>query len=361
MQPDQRLRQIQQARQAVLSDGAPAAALADRAWVEQSWRRCLARGQRPEAEVQFNPVPRGAGRRAQEAHHGLLTAAAPELQRLARTVAPIGYFALLTDAAGCVLDVAGAIDAGDRHASAIARVGVDLSEPGIGTSAIGAALSEQRPVWLHRGEHFFEQTSVYSCAGAPLLGPTGECVGMIDLTGIHAAERPELQHLLARSARAVEDALLRASAHALCLRLAWPHAPSGEGARALVCLDEGGTITGCNTPARLMLPGLRALAHGPLHASDVFALPWASLFDLARQHAAALVPLCSGLHVQARAHRSDSATQPLLKTLQAGLIQQTLRQSGGNVSEAARLLGVSRATLYRRLAGSRSAPPARDA
>ena len=78
---------------------------------------------------------------------------------------------------------------------------------GIGTSAIGAALGERQPVWLHRGEHFFNDTSVYSCAGAPLIGPTGACVGMLDLTGIDAPERPELKHLVARSARAIEDAL----------------------------------------------------------------------------------------------------------------------------------------------------------
>ena len=41
-------------------------------------------------------------------------------------------------------------------------------------------------VWLHRGEHFFADTGIYSCAGAPLFGPDGTCLGMIDVTGVQA-------------------------------------------------------------------------------------------------------------------------------------------------------------------------------
>ena len=40
-----------------------------------------------------------------------------------------------------------------------------------------------------------------------------------------------------------------------------------------------------------------------------------------------------------------------LKQAEAMLIQQALEQAGGNMSEAARLLGIDRKTLYRKLAG----------
>jgi transcriptional regulator of acetoin/glycerol metabolism len=109
---------------------------------------------------------------------------------LGRTIADTRYFAILTNQAGVVVDVNGPIDRHDRRADLITRIGTDLSEPQVGTTAIGAALTELQPVWLHRGEHFFDATSVYSCAGAPLFGPDGRCVGMLDLTGIEAAERP---------------------------------------------------------------------------------------------------------------------------------------------------------------------------
>ena len=53
MRDDPRLLQIQQARQRVLQGDASASeALVgqwyERAWIERSWRRCLAHGQRPE-------------------------------------------------------------------------------------------------------------------------------------------------------------------------------------------------------------------------------------------------------------------------------------------------------------------------
>ena len=51
------------------------------------------------------------------------------------------YFAMLTNARGVVIDVQGAVD-GDPRSQLIGRVGVDLSEAAVGTTAIGAALTE---------------------------------------------------------------------------------------------------------------------------------------------------------------------------------------------------------------------------
>ena len=379
MRPDPRQHQIALARQTVLAEGmelteALVGAWLDRAWIVQSWRRCLARGARPEAPVVFDAVSPHARARSAEQHAALLAAARPELQRLAAQIAPIRYFALLTDAQGTVIDTAGAIDHRNRASHAIARVGVDLSEAAIGTSAIGAALAERQPVWLHRGEHFFADTGVYSCAGAPLFGPDGACLGMLDVTGVDAPERPELQYLVARSAQGIEDALVLARPHALRLHLAWPAgwrvAGGGEGA-GLLCLDVDGQVTGANATARQMLPALHGLAHGPLHASDLFALPWAQLFDLAqRQGEAATLPLWSGLRVQVTAQAAADHPAPgasatarpgtprSLKAVETDLIHQAVRQAGGRVADAARALGVSRATVYRRL--GRSVGSARD-
>ena len=376
MRDDPRLNQIALARQAVLAEGveltdALVSAWLDRTWIVQSWRRCLARGARPEAPVVFDAVPRHAGAHAADMHADLLAAARPELQRLAAQIAPIRYFALLTDARGTVIDTAGAIDHRNRATHAIARVGVDLSESSIGTSAIGAALAEHAPVWLHRGEHFFADTGIYSCAGAPLFGPDGTCLGMIDVTGVQAPERPELKHLVAQSARQIEDALLLARPHQLRLHLAWPAGWQVAGASpgaALLCLDAEGQVTGANATARQMLPALHALANGPLHASDLFALPWANLFDMADHGQARTLPLWSGLRVQVRAEynqagasastRAPAALPPSaaakprsLKALETELIHQAVRDAGGRVAIAAKTLGVSRATMYRRLAG----------
>lgn len=375
MRNDARLEEIARVRRAVFAQDAPPPATlddlwSDRHWIIESWRRCLARGARPDEPFALEHVSRTAASHLGESHCELRAAAQASLRQLASAVAPIRYFVLLTDAHGRVIETAGAIDRLDPQAQAIARIGVDLSEPSIGTSAIGAALGERVPVWLHRGEHFFRGTSVYSCAGAPVFDPAGQCVGMLDVTGIEAPERPELKYLVAQSARQIEDALVLARPHRLRLRLAWPAGwqVSGGGMDdGLLCLDADGGVTGANQTARQMLPALHALAHEALHAEALFALPWAELFDLARHAEVRTVPLWSGLRLRIAAERVAQPhapalpatpnrarpARPSLKTLEAELIHQAVRDAGGHVAEAAKALGLSRATVYRRLSATR--------
>ena len=286
------------------------------------------------------------------------------------------YFALLTDARGVVIEVQGAVDRNDPRAHAIGRVGIDLSEAAVGTTAIGAALAELQPVWLHRGEHFFEVNSGYSCAGAPLFGTHGQCVGMLDLTGVDVPERPELRHLVARSARAIEDALLLQLPHALLLRINWPGSTLGGEGNGLMALDAEGTVVGTNSMARQLVPQPLRDPGVPVHCSDLLALPWPLLFDAAQRQPAAPMdlPLWSGLRLQGLAQRNTATRHgvgvrtplPLslphaapavpvpsgpapLRAAEAALIRQAVQNARGNVAEAARALGISRATVYRKL------------
>ena len=196
--PQNRLDSIELARHRVLDEGVQLDAPVVENWIERSWRRCLAFGLTPQQNVSFDMVSQAHIRRVQEENRPLIQAASGELDRLSRAIAGTRYFALLTDAQGIVIDTRGEVDKQNKHASSIARVGVDLSERNVGTTSISAALTELRPVWLHRGEHFFKSTSVFSCAGAPLFGPSGQCVGMLDLTGVNTPERPELKMLAAQ-------------------------------------------------------------------------------------------------------------------------------------------------------------------
>jgi transcriptional regulator of acetoin/glycerol metabolism len=354
---EQRLLQIEQARRAVMEEGcSPSGSLAgtwyERAWIERSWRRCLERGQQPDQRVGFDVVPVQAMRRAQESSHTLVNAARPVLERLARAIASTRYFAILTNEAGVVVDAQGPIDRTDRRAQLITRVGVDLSEGAVGTTAIGAALAELQPVWLHRGEHFFQDTGCYSCAGAPLFGPDGRCVGMLDLTGIDAQERPELKHLVAQSARSIENALTLARPHRLLLRLNWPGRSLGTDDDGLVVLDAEGWVQGANAAARQMVPQLSTA--GPVHCSEWVAQAWEPLFDVAAQAAPEPmeIALWSGLRLQAWPRPSgpvSAAARTPLRDVEIALIRKAVAEARGNVTQAAQALGISRATVYRKL------------
>jgi sigma-54 dependent transcriptional regulator, acetoin dehydrogenase operon transcriptional activator AcoR len=345
------------ARQVVFSGAPSTADVALQPWLERSWRRCLAWGHQPQQRVVFDPVSAGDMRRAQDASQPLLQAAAPVVRSLARAMADTRYFAILTDAQGVVIGVNGPVDHHDPQAAGIARVGVDLSERAVGTTAIGTTLAEKQAVWLHRGEHFYDDTGVYSCAGAPVMGPDGRCVGMLDLTGIWVPERPALKHLVSQSAQAIENAMTVATPHALLLRVNWPGRVLGEDGDGLVGVDNEGLITAANRAAVEMLNLTRG--HTWPHCDEVFATPAGTLFDKALQsRGAAEVPLWCGLRVQvlAQAQGHNTAQRPMggqhrvpLKQVETALIRKAVEEAQGNVAEAAKALGISRATVYRKL------------
>ncbi|PVE42829.1 helix-turn-helix domain-containing protein [Limnohabitans planktonicus] len=365
-----RLQRIEQARELVfqgrsghLRPGESQAGVSP--WLTQSWKRCLAMGLQPQQSVGFDTISAQQMRRVQENSRPLVQAAQSVLVELARAIADIRYFAILTNAQGIVVDVHGPVDRQDRRADAIARVGVDLSERSVGTTSISAALTELQPVWLHRGEHFFQDNSVYSCAGAPVFGPDGLCAGMLDLTGIETTERPALKHLVRRSARSIENSWLLSTDHALVLRLNWPGNQPGDDSDGLITLDHNGQIVGANPTARQMLSLSPDTDGQTLHASEVFASPWENLFDAAsRQASAQELPLWSGLRLQTQAlrpgtrpaashsaktsERAQAMAKPL-KDVQTDMIREAVQQARGNVAEAARSLGISRATVYRKL------------
>lgn len=361
-----RLDLITQSRNVLLSGQRGKVAVHD--WIAQSWQRCVKAGREPQQRLAFDMVSNSLQRRTREANRQLAQAAQSTLQQLGQAIAPIRFFAILTNAQGVVVASSGQIDSQDRRATLITREGVDLSEAAIGTSAIGAALAEQSDVWLHRGEHFFEDTGAYSCAGSPIFDGAGRCAGMLDVTGIEVQERPELIHRVSSAARRIENQLVLANPHTLVVHLRWAGADAlAREAEGLLCLDEDGQICAMNRTARQML-GVTEFASSS-HASDVFATDWRRLFDAHLGQAALQVPLWSGLQVELRTSRSGKLTPKTissvvdtrvrhsvgaLKAHEVDVIRDTVAQLKGNVAAAAAKLGISRATVYRKLQSGRT-------
>ena len=383
MSPQQhRLQTIENARNQVLQNAANANYPAQNTsaqiapWVLRSWQRCLQQELRPNHKPFFNPVSQAQIKRVQTENHSLIQAAMPVLESLSQTLAKTRYFAVLTNPLGEVIAAHGPIDHSDPAAERITRVGVNLSENAIGTSAIGSALIEQQTVWLHRGEHFFNETSLYSCAGAPLFGSQGECVGMLDLTGIMAEERRELCHLVEQAAGNIQNHLVLAVPHYLVLRFNWPGQNLMNSQDGIICLDSSGFILSSNRQARQIvgLDTFQTQGTQTLHFQDLFASDHACVMDAAEKNTPILsLPLWSGLCVDSVALkrtdqpplstpiRSTLAINPTLtaslnqphqqglKEVENELISKTLRKMKGNVAQTARALGISRATIYRKL------------
>lgn len=387
-----RMMQIETARQRVLVEGLPmpwfdgSAQLHDALLIERSWRRCLERGQSPSNRVVFDMITAPAARRTIEENRTLIAAARPVIDRLARAMHNARYFAILTNVQGIVIDADGPIDRSDWRADVITRVGTDLSEAHVGATSISIALADRQSIWLHRGEHFLHDAGVLTCAGAPIFGPDGQCIGMLDLTGIEVAERPELRHLVEEAARDIENALAAVRPHLVRLRINWPGHVLRGARDGLVCFDGDGQVTGANHVARQMLVPLAqaAATAGALpHCSELFAMPWSNIIDAARANGTrgkttCLIPLWHGLQIEglaevanaaglvslasedvpsnaARAPSSQAKALPprSLRDVEWAVIQQAIDGAQGNVARAAARLGISRATLYRRLAGAK--------
>jgi transcriptional regulator of acetoin/glycerol metabolism len=257
-----------------------------------------------------------------------------------------------------VIDVQGAVDRHDPRSQLIGRVGWTCPKPrGHHRHRRGADRTD--PVWLHRGEHF-SMTTRLQLRRRPLFGPEGRCMGMLDLTGVDVPERPELRHLVARSARAIEDALLLSRPHDWLMRLNWPGGALGGESDGLVTLDDDGRCW-APTPRRANCCPCRCAAPVALCTAPMCLPcpgPCCAMRHASSASAAMPVPLWSGLRLQAlvqpaaavqgRVRASPAA--PLRQT-ETALIRQAVQDARGNVAEA-RALGISRATVYRKLGQS---------
>ena len=412
-----REQQLAWARRRFFEEGVRPTGLVDEALI-QSWSRCLLARRSPGTPPEFNPVSARQRQTVLWRHRHLLRAAAGELQALQLALAGGPATVLLADARGTVLHAGLAPDPGRSPLLACAaRVGVRLDEASVGTNAPDLALRCGAPVEVRGAEHFADAAQAVHCAAAPVRGPHGRIVAVLNLS---AEGRPfafDAAAVVALYASAIEHRLLLDGAgQALVLRL---HVQAGlvdSPLAGLVSVDEQGRLRGCNAAARGLL-GLPASGE-PLQAAEaVLGLDRAALLGCARRDGPLPLQLPSGLQVWLRAQaatrggddgvaddraaddraanqgaaddgdgsagawpgattdapdapdRGDAPAGPdggadaappgpaSLRDTHRALVARTLAECGGNVSAAARRLGVSRGLIYRHR-GDAAAPAA---
>lgn len=258
---------------------------------------------------------------------------------------------VLTDQDGIVIDVAGQINRSDS-ASALARIGVDLSERNIGTSAISTTLTEKQAVWLHQADHFFDSTAIYSCAGAPIIGPQGQLLGMVDVTGIRVREQRQLIHLVAQVAKKISQNLVEKTQFSYRCRLEWPLSAGHVSPIGTLYLDHDGLVVAADPQVFHLIEEFASLNLREIPITEIIAAPLHQIMAVVGSQAnstghSQVFPLWSGLEVRLCNYREEARP---IRQLTRELILRAVAESRGNVIEAARRLGVSRATIYRQLA-----------
>ncbi len=288
--------------------------------IAASWRRCLDLHQlQPEEHRKPERVEEAVFRSARERAGHLVSACSDEVDRLYQTVGRSGCCILLSDRDGVVLDRRGApSDDADFRELGLWPQAV-WSEASVGTNGIGTALADQRAVMIHRDQHFLSANTGLSCVTAPIRDHLGRVAAALDIS---TCRNDVTDMTLAILSQAVRDTAVRVEA--TLFRLAFPRArivmvpTASAGSVALLAVDGDDLVLGATRAARLALRlDDQRIAQG-LPASDA---------------------LCES--------RGDGVAD--LDEAERAALRRALSRTNGNVSQAAQVLGISRATLHRKM------------
>ena len=137
--------------------------------------------------------------------------ASAEIDWLYDYIAESGYALVLTDAERHRPVREDRHDACRYVSPAGLMAGADWSEHSEGTNGIGTCIAENRPVIVHREEHFRTCHIGLSCSGSPIHDPAGRLVAVLDASTLNARrQRSGLAHTMALvnlSARLIEKCL----------------------------------------------------------------------------------------------------------------------------------------------------------
>lgn len=355
------------ARERFFEEGEQPTGLVNEA-VLQSWSRCNAAGKRTRDRIEAEPLSALRTDAALRQSRLLRAAASPALAQLEQALAGTPSQLLLTNAQGVIVCTGQRTPcAAESALPALARLGMDLSEASLGTTAPGIVSATGKGCSVLANEHFNEAILGIQCAAAPIRGVDGQLAGVLDLSVEGRGFGFDAYALIASYARGIENRLLQLQSDDL-LVLAFHADPAllGTPLEALAGIDGGGVVHWTNaTAARLTgaqrgLPALEVFGQ-PLHALVALArhpgphalcLPngltaWCGARLQARDGAAALTPVAVACTAPA-ADEPPTAPRTLEET-QADSIAQALQAAGGKVARAARALGVSRGVIYRHL------------
>jgi len=140
-----------------------------------------------------------------EENHFLYQHAAPVMETLYEQIANTHSMVLLTTRTGTILHSLGDADFLVKASQIALAPGVDWSEKSKGTNAIGTALTEERPLVVHGGQHYLQSNQFLTCSCTPILDPHGDVIGALDVTGDYRSYHQHTMALARMSAQMIEN------------------------------------------------------------------------------------------------------------------------------------------------------------
>lgn len=285
-----------------------------------SWQRCMTLHRLvPEEQRPPLRLTEGEFNLAQEVSGQLVANATDELDRLFAMLGKAGYCILLTDRNGVALERRGARGDDKDFQNLGLWTGSVWTEASVGTNGIGTAIADERCVTVFRDQHFLCSNIGLCCTTAPIRDHRGQLAAALDIS----TRRDDVDEMtLSILSQAVRDAAMRIEIN--LFRSAFSDArfimlPAGaNSASALLAVDKDDLVVGATRAARLALK----LDDGRIAAG----LPAADALQEGRD-----------------------ATNGELAEAERAALRRALSRTNGNISRAAAALGMSRATLHRKI------------
>lgn len=364
--------------------------------VIQSWARCLQARRAPGEQAAFDPVTASRAHHTVARNRTLLESAQPVLRELESAIHGSGCRFILTDAQGVVIDASPTSRNDGAVTRLVTRVGVNLGEHEVGTSAPGIVVKTGSACTVHGAEHFFKNVMGMYCAAAPIREASGSLAAVLDIS-IENTELPfDVPMLVGMYATGIENRLLIACSRSpVLLRLQVNPTLFGTPLEALVAVNDDGRVAWMNPAADRLLMRAELRPLGPPRIEELLGCGFEDLLAAAGSGTARMLRATNGLGVwvtaqllvpdgisgamvslgapepprvatvavapepvPAPAEAAAPAAPQSLQDASRQAIDQALAKAGGNVSRAARALGVSRGLLYRRLRERAATPDA---
>ncbi|MGY4830019.1 GAF domain-containing protein [Sphaerotilaceae bacterium SBD11-9] len=356
--------------------------------IEQSHQRCRAMGLTEGSIPELNPLNAYGERHLREQHQRLFEHATPVMEMLCEQILFTKSIVALADAQGNTLQVIGDNGFMERVQQIALSPGINWAEATKGTNAVGTALFTEAPTLVHAKEHFLAANRFLTCSASPIFDHTGQLMGVLDVSGHALSYHPHTLAMVSMSARMIENHWFNDKfRHGLRLHFHTRREMLGTLREAMIALSPEGGILGANRVA-LDLLGLNMPALRNLGLESVFGISLGRIADHCRQHAdepmrlypqqgevagqpmfaRALfnwptfwptVSLATGVVLPQAAEppAAPPASQPdttavpaaTLQAQEMAAIRSAVAAAGGNISRAARQLGVARNTIYRKL------------
>jgi len=356
--------------------------------IEQSHQRCRALGLTESSIPELNPVNAFGARHAREQHQRLFEHATPVMEMLFEQILFTKSIVALTDTQGNVLQALGDKMFLERVEQIALAPGVNWAESTKGTNAVGTALFTEAPTLVHGNEHFLQANRFLTCSASPIFDHTGQIMGVLDVSGHQLSYHPHTLAMVTMSARMIENQWFADKfRHGLRLHFHTRAEMLGTMREAMVALSPDGGILGANRSALEQL-GLNIVALRKLGLEAVFDTTVAAIADHCRHgndapmllqpqqggpsreplYARALFnwpnfwPAVSPATGAALPHSHETVAmaatpvpapgadkQATLQAQEMAAIRSAVQAAGGNISRAARQLGVARNTIYRKL------------